>query len=126
MNPNTPSTPAKPNRPRHRTGRPLTVTLTIVIAGVAIALGLTYADAARPSRQSDKQIATKLISVSERDFKITAPRQVTAGTVELAVKNHGPDTHELLIVRAHAAQLPLRSDGLTVNEELLQPRTAYH
>jgi hypothetical protein len=103
----------------------LRVTLTAVVAGLGIALGLTYVyeAAARPSR-SDKRAATRVISVNERDFRITAPRHIAAGTVELTVHNHGPDTHELIIVRTDASRLPLRSDGLTVNEELLQRRTA--
>jgi uncharacterized cupredoxin-like copper-binding protein len=38
----------------------------------------------------------------------------------LHVTNEGPDWHELIIAHS-GAQLPLRSDGLTVNEEALQP-----
>jgi uncharacterized cupredoxin-like copper-binding protein len=62
--------------------------------------------------------------VKERDFRITvAPRRVRAGTVTLRVRNQGPDTHELLIVRSSVRTLPLRTDGLTVNEETLEPET---
>jgi uncharacterized cupredoxin-like copper-binding protein len=43
--------------------------------------------------------------------------------VRLVIQNRGPDTHELLIVRAGRRELPLRSDGLTVDEEELEPVT---
>jgi uncharacterized cupredoxin-like copper-binding protein len=57
------------------------------------------------------------VRVKERDFRITvAPRKVHAGTVRLVVHNKGPDTHELLIVRTSGRDLPLRTDGLTINE----------
>jgi uncharacterized cupredoxin-like copper-binding protein len=59
------------------------------------------------------------VRVTERDFRITvAPARVRAGDVRLLVRNEGPDTHELIVVRA-AHGLPLRTDGLTVNEEAL-------
>jgi uncharacterized cupredoxin-like copper-binding protein len=60
--------------------------------------------------------------VKERDFAITAPRQLAAGKVELQVTNAGPDTHELLLVHANARPLPLRADNLTVDEQRLKPR----
>jgi uncharacterized cupredoxin-like copper-binding protein len=57
--------------------------------------------------------------VTERDFRITVtPARVRAGDVRLLVRNKGPETHELIIVRA-GQNLPLRTDGLTVNEEAL-------
>jgi len=48
---------------------------------------------------------------------------VRAGDVRLVIRNKGPDTHELLIVQAGGRALPLRSDGLTVDEERLEPVT---
>ncbi len=66
-----------------------------------------------------------LVRISERDFRISAPRHVRAGTVALRFANRGPDTHELIVVRSAAGEsLPLRSDGLTVDEEALEDRTA--
>ena len=59
----------------------------------------------------------------ERDFKISAPTHVAPGNATLIVRNNGPDTHELIVVRSNNARLPLRSDGLTVNEEALEQRT---
>jgi uncharacterized cupredoxin-like copper-binding protein len=65
------------------------------------------------------------VRVTERDFRITvSPARVHAGTVRLLIHNRGPDTHELLIVRSSSANLPLRSDGLTVNEAALDGATA--
>jgi len=66
---------------------------------------------------------TKAYRVTERDFGISAPKSVTAGDLTLTVRNYGPDQHELIIVRTDRARLPLRSDGLTVDEETLQKRT---
>jgi uncharacterized cupredoxin-like copper-binding protein len=65
------------------------------------------------------------ITVGMRDFKLTAPRRIPAGEVTLAVRNGGPDLHELIVVREGAHHsLPLRGDGLTVDEERLQSTTA--
>jgi uncharacterized cupredoxin-like copper-binding protein len=63
------------------------------------------------------------VRVTERDFQISAaPTRVAAGDVLLAVRNHGPDTHELILVRSRS-RLPLRLDGLTVDERALEPLT---
>lgn len=60
--------------------------------------------------------------VTERDFHITAPASVRAGNVLFRVRNDGPVEHELIVVRARGA-LPLRADGLTVDEEALAGAT---
>jgi uncharacterized cupredoxin-like copper-binding protein len=58
------------------------------------------------------------VRVTERDFKIrAAPGPVRAGEVTLAVNNKGPDSHELIVVRSGGSRLPLRSDGMTVDED---------
>lgn len=64
------------------------------------------------------------MTVSERDFRITAPEHLRAGRTTLRVVNSGPDTHELIIIRAADARLPLRRDGLTVDEDAVSARTA--
>jgi uncharacterized cupredoxin-like copper-binding protein len=61
--------------------------------------------------------------VSERDFHISAPTHVSAGDIRLIVHNAGPDAHEFIVIRSHSRRLPLRSDGLTVNEEALAAST---
>ena len=69
--------------------------------------------------------AVPLVRVSERDFRIQAPREVHAGRVRLRLENNGPDSHELIVVREVAGEsMPLRSDGLTVDEEAVERRTA--
>jgi uncharacterized cupredoxin-like copper-binding protein len=64
------------------------------------------------------------LRVTERDFRITAPRHVAPGPVRLQVDNNGPDTHELIVVRKNGRRLPIRADGLTVDEEALKPDEA--
>jgi uncharacterized cupredoxin-like copper-binding protein len=59
----------------------------------------------------------RVVSITERDFRISAPASIHAGMVRLRIHNLGPDTHELLIARAPTGRLPLRGDGLTVDEE---------
>ena len=65
-----------------------------------------------------------VIAISERDFKITAPTRHAAGRVQLLVTNRGPDMHELIVVRQGRGPLPLRADGLTVDEDAVKPETA--
>jgi uncharacterized cupredoxin-like copper-binding protein len=57
--------------------------------------------------------------VNEHDFEVEAPHTASAGTIVLRVANHGPDQHELIVARAPNGGLPLRGDGVTVNEEAL-------
>jgi len=62
--------------------------------------------------------------VKEKDFRILLePARIPAGPVRLVVRNGGPADHELIVVRARPAGLPVRTDGLTVNEEALEPST---
>jgi uncharacterized cupredoxin-like copper-binding protein len=60
-----------------------------------------------------------IVRVVERDFRISAPKQVHHGDLILAVTNKGPGDHELIIIRRQNTPLPLRSDGLTVDEDAL-------
>lgn len=63
-----------------------------------------------------------MVRVAEQDFDISSPRHVSSGKVVLRVKNEGPDSHELIVVRANG-RLPLRPDGMTIDEEALSHRT---
>ena len=67
------------------------------------------------------QTGQTVLRVTERDFRITAPRRAKAGDLVLSVRNRGPDAHELIVVRERSARLPLRRDGSTVSEEKLEP-----
>jgi uncharacterized cupredoxin-like copper-binding protein len=62
-----------------------------------------------------------VVRISERDFHLAASaRTIRAGVVDLSVHNQGPDDHELLVVRDRSnAPLPIRRDGVTVDEERL-------
>jgi uncharacterized cupredoxin-like copper-binding protein len=61
--------------------------------------------------------------VVERDFRISPARKVVAaGDLVLRVHNLGPDSHELIVVRG-GGRLALRSDGLTVDEDAIEPAT---
>jgi uncharacterized cupredoxin-like copper-binding protein len=64
--------------------------------------------------------AGRPVVVTERDFRISAPKTVAAGDIVLRDKNRGPDEHELIVARVTGSHLPLRSDGLTLDEEVLQ------
>ena len=88
--------------------------LTLVVLPVLLVVGCAGNEAV--SRASDS-----LVRISERDFRlVVAPGHIRAGEAELVVRNQGPDTHELIIVRARRSRLPLRLDGLTVDEEALR------
>jgi uncharacterized cupredoxin-like copper-binding protein len=63
----------------------------------------------------------RVVRIGERDFHITAPRHLAPGRVRLQVANDGPDLHELIVVRDPSGALPMRTDGVTVNEEALAP-----
>lgn len=66
---------------------------------------------------------SRVVNVSERDFRIVvSTTHVSPGRVVFRVANHGPDAHELILIRERA-QLPLRSDGITVDEEGLEKQT---
>jgi len=64
-----------------------------------------------------------VVRITERDFRIHMPARIPAGNVRLVVTNHGPDQHELIVVRTAGGELPLRSDGATVDEDALDPVT---
>jgi uncharacterized cupredoxin-like copper-binding protein len=83
----------------------------------AIAAGLALLPVAAASNRGPTTLR-----VIERDFSIKAPKRVRAGDVELVVHNRGPASHELIVVREGRGDLPLRSDGLTVDEEALEKR----
>jgi uncharacterized cupredoxin-like copper-binding protein len=85
--------------------------LTLVVLPVLVVVGCAEADTV-------SRAPTSLIQISERDFRIVVtPDHVSAGEAELVVTNPAPDTHELIVVRSRRSQLPVRLDGLTVDEE---------
>jgi uncharacterized cupredoxin-like copper-binding protein len=78
----------------------------------------TLAGACGSTRQATP--AGELVAVSEADFKISATHALTAGEVVFRVHNRGPDQHEFIIARSQSGALPVRSDGVTIDEESLE------
>lgn len=88
----------------------------LILGGAALACVLT----ACGSRQAAGP-APSLVRVKESDYRIVLrPARIHAGRVRITVDNLGPANHELILVHALRAGLPVRTDGLTVNEEALQ------
>jgi len=73
---------------------------------------------------SEAAPAVRVVHITEHDFHISAPRGIAPGRVRFEVTNNGPDLHELIVVRdPSGAPLPMRADGLTVDEDALDPET---
>jgi uncharacterized cupredoxin-like copper-binding protein len=68
--------------------------------------------------------ATKTVKVFQRDFHITTQKQLPAGDVVIRLTNRGPENHEFFLVHAGRGELPMRRDGLTVDEDAIQHRVA--
>jgi uncharacterized cupredoxin-like copper-binding protein len=66
--------------------------------------------------------ARRTFAVTEHDFHIEAPATLTSGTYTFDVANVGATDHELIIVSAPNGSLPLRPDGLTIDEESIEAR----
>ncbi len=97
-----------------RAGRRWAWAVALVLVAVAVAVPLTVA-----RRQQPTPSGTPL-NVLLLDFKVRQDAAaVPAGTVSFRIRNQGPTTHELIVVRTDRApgELPLQSDGLTVDEE---------
>lgn len=68
--------------------------------------------------------AVTVAPIVEKDFKISVGSYgLRPGKVDLAVKNQGPDAHELIVVRETTSGLPMRKDGLTVDEDAVDKQT---
>ena len=68
--------------------------------------------------------ASRTLAVTERDFHIEAPAALTAGTYTFDVANEGVTDHELIVAATPDGSLPLRPDGLTIDEESIEPHEA--
>ena len=88
--------------------------LALVLAAVAVAVPLTVARRDEPTPRGT------LHNVLLKDFEVRQEATaVPAGTVSFRIRNQGPTTHELIVVRTDLTpdKLPLQDDGLTVDEE---------
>jgi uncharacterized cupredoxin-like copper-binding protein len=92
----------------------------MVVAAIVLAATLSMYGCG--SGGGDPHAASASVPIKERDFKISAPRTLPSGRVDLSVDNTGPDDHELIIVRADHV-LPRRADGLTVDEDSIEKQT---
>ena len=94
----------------------------VVCAGFVV-LALVTAACSSSSQSGTAAPGAREVNVKVRDFQIKVPRHIAAGDVVFRVRNAGPDTHELILVRSDGKQLPLRADDLTIDEDALKPRT---
>jgi uncharacterized cupredoxin-like copper-binding protein len=88
--------------------------LALGLVAVAIAVPLTVARRDEPTPRGTLQ------NVLLEDFEVRQEATVVpAGKVSFLIRNQGPTTHEVIVVRTDLApdKLPLQSDGLTVDEE---------
>ena len=90
--------------------------LTLLAVAAAVAFALSGCGSGPGSDHADQ------VQVDQKDFKIAAPAKLPPGEADLHVDNRGPDDHELIVVRTDGP-LPLRKDGLTVNEDAIEPKT---
>ncbi len=68
--------------------------------------------------------ATPRVDVTLNDFRIDSPTpSVAVGDVAFRIHNDAPATHEFVVVRTDLAadRLPIATDGLSVDEEALEP-----
>jgi uncharacterized cupredoxin-like copper-binding protein len=99
---------------RTRGGRRWAWALALVLAALALAVPLAVA------RRHEARPRGTPVNVLLEDFKVRQDAAVVpAGTVSFRILNHGPTTHQLLVVRTDRPpdELPLQRDGLTVNED---------
>ena len=88
------------------------------VAMLAVAI---FAISSCSSGQQTKHTGGRVLRIAERDFKIALPqKRVRGGDVSLLVDNKGPASHELIVIRKGRSRLPLRRDGLTVDEDAVE------
>jgi uncharacterized cupredoxin-like copper-binding protein len=88
--------------------------LALVLAALALAVPFTLV------RRHEPTPGGTPVNLLLEDFKVRQDAAVVpAGTVRFDIRNQGPTTHEVNVVRTDRApdKLPLQRDGLTVNED---------
>lgn len=97
-----------------RAGRRWAWALALVLVALAVAIPVTLA------RRQESAPAGTPVNVLLQDFKVQEDTTVVpAGTVSFRILNHGPTSHQFIVVRTDRPpdKLPLQKDGLTVDEE---------
>jgi uncharacterized cupredoxin-like copper-binding protein len=90
-----------------------------ILVVVSVILAVVLVSGCGGSGKSAKT-SPPLLRVSESDFHITAPSTLKAGEYMFRVHNKGPTDHEFIIAPTRTGSLPLRPDGLTVDEEAFE------
>ena len=90
---------------------------------MAALLGVVWLAAACSPRAAGGH-ERRVVRVTEKDFQISTVGTITAGDVILQSHNRGPESHELIVIRDPAGPLPLRQDGITVDEDALSKAEA--
>jgi uncharacterized cupredoxin-like copper-binding protein len=88
--------------------------LALVLGALVLAVTLTDVRRGEPTPRGTP------LNVLLKDFEVRQEATVVpAGTVSFRIRNQGPTSHELIVVRTDLApgKLTLQSDGLTVDEE---------
>ena len=88
--------------------------VALVLVALALAVPFTVARRQEPTPSGTP------VNVRLEDFRVRQDAAVVpAGTVSFRIRNQGPTTHEVIVVRTDLApdKLPLQRDGLTVDEE---------
>jgi uncharacterized cupredoxin-like copper-binding protein len=88
--------------------------LALVLGALALAVPLTVARRDEPTPRGTPH------NVLLKDFEVRQEATVVpAGSVSFRIRNEGPTSHELIVVRTDLApgKLTLQDDGLTVDEE---------
>ena len=95
---------------------PLRLGAAILLAGlVIIALPACGVDDPAPTA------GAKVVHITERDFRIKAPEKLSPGRYVFSVDNRGPADHELIVAREGEKHHPFRDDGLTLDEDAIEP-----
>jgi uncharacterized cupredoxin-like copper-binding protein len=87
----------------------------------AVAVSLAFGGCGSESTHTGGQPTAR---ISEGDFHISVPKRLSPGEQVLTVHNDGPARHELIVVRVKEGELPMRRDGVTVDEEAVKRREA--
>ena len=88
--------------------------LALAVVALALAVPLTVAGRQEPTTRGTP------LNVLLEDFKVRQDAAVVpSGTVSFRIRNQGPTTHELNVIRTDRApdKLPLQRDGLTVDQD---------
>jgi hypothetical protein len=97
--------------------------VALLVAAVLVVGTLFGAFLRTGSDRAEGSSRAPVIEVAVKDFHIEIPAVLPAGDAVLRVHNAGPDDHELILVRS-GGELPVRADGITVDEDALEASIA--